>query len=135
MKRPHAARTWPAKDLALEPKRPEEESVHPNAKGDKTLESEGMKTEALGENPQSQMCERTDTFTAAERIQVARGPGSYKKGWLVLLSSSSSAASASSSFEQFGVDGRGWFVAVGGGGAVGGGDGGVGGGGGGADKM
>ena len=25
------------------------------------------------------MCERTDTFTAAERIQVARGPGSYKK--------------------------------------------------------
>ena len=38
--------------------------------------------------------------------------------------SSSSGASASSSFEQIGVDGRGWFVAVGGGGAAGG-DGGV----------
>ena len=38
----------------------------------------------------------------------------------MLLSSPSSAASASSSFEQFGVDGRGCFVAVGGGGAGGG---------------
>ena len=36
---------------------------------------------------------------------------------------SSSAASASSSFEPFGVDGRGWFVAVGGGGDAAGGDG------------
>ena len=57
---------------------------------------------------------------------MARSPGSYKKGWLVCLSSSSEAASASSSFEQFVVDGRGWFVAVGGGGGAGGGhDGGV----------
>ena len=34
----------------------------------------------------------------------------------IVFLSSSSVASASWSFEQFGVDGRGWFVAVGGGG-------------------
>ena len=41
-----------------------------------------------------------------------RGPGSYKKVGQCCYRHRASAASASSSFEQFGVDGRGWFVVV-----------------------
>ena len=67
----------------------------------------------------------TETLLSSGRL-VGRAetsgslPRLLQKGWLMCSSSSSSAAS---SFEQFGVDGRGWFFR-GGGGAAGGGVGG-----------